>query len=194
MGWLVKFRSWSSIRKQIRKEYKASIANWKARTYQQSNYLLRDKLGSTRALLKCGNLVPRSFWPKLRHYEWRFDEPIVRITGYMVKNFGFNGWQWVLNGPFSSGQRDVKRSVQWKTKTSRRATGPQPHDKRSALKAETNPTAVVPQHVLHFLPMNKTSSKSYSVVKFSLPWIDRYLLSSAQGSDSEKGFQPSKFS
>lgn len=118
MGWLVKFRSWSSIRKQIRKEYKASIANWTARTYQQSNYLLRDKLGSTRALLKCGNLVPRSCWPKLRHYEWRFDEPIVRITGYMVKNFGFNGWQWVLNGPFSSSQRDVKRSVQWKTKTS----------------------------------------------------------------------------
>ena len=50
-----------------------------------------------------------------------------------------------------------------------RATGPQPHDTRSAVKAETNATTVEPQRVLHFLLMNKTSSKSYSVVKFSLP-------------------------
>ena len=50
-----------------------------------------------------------------------------------------------------------------------RATEPQPHDTRSALKAETNATTVEPQRVLHFLLMNKTSSKSYSVVKFSLP-------------------------
>lgn len=49
------------------------------------------------------------------------------------------------------------------------ATGPQPHDTRSALKAETNATTVQPQRVLHFLLMNKTSCKSYSVVKFSLP-------------------------
>ena len=50
-----------------------------------------------------------------------------------------------------------------------RATGPQPHDTRTALKADTNATTVEPQRVLHFLLMNKTSSKRYSVVKFSLP-------------------------
>lgn len=194
MGWLVKFRSWSSIRKQIRKEYKASIANWKARTYQQSNYLLRDKLGSTRALLKCGNLVPRSCWPKLRHYEWRFDEPFCSDNRLHGQKFWFQRVAMGSKRTFFVRPARCQKKCSVKNQDVGGATGPQPHDTRSALKGETNATTVQPQRVLHFLLMNKTSCKSYSVVKFSLPWIDRYLLSSAQGSDSEKGFQGSKFS